>query len=157
MVAPLLQQSGPRQSRYRLRVTHAAACLVIVGVCATGRLFFGQTRQLATISDISIAATTRNLFLYDGLFTVSSLKSYLYAFYVGVREISLESATYCGVFILFLTTFWFRDSGVRRIERAFAAGRFGRARRWWWISRWDLRRSCLHDHRIFVILFHPLP
>jgi hypothetical protein len=134
VVAPLLQQSGPRHSRYRLRVTHAAVCLLIVGVCVTGRLVLGQTRQLATISDLSIAATTRNLFLYDGFFTVSSLESYIYAFYVGVREISLESATYCGVFILFLTAFLFRDSGVRRIDKAFAAGRFGRARRWWWIS-----------------------
>ncbi len=133
LAAPLFQRSRRWRNSRANSGLHVLVCLAIIGIYAAARHILGQERQLATLSDLPVMTKIVNAVLYDLLFTVSSLKSYLYGLQVGIREFSLESGAYCACFCALILAFFVRSTAAKRTWKVFGGTRFAHVRRWWWI------------------------
>lgn len=131
LAAPLFQK---RRDKARLRAfgAHFTIWACLLGVYLFVRHLSAEAR-LANISE-GPARTLVNVVLYDLFFTVSSVKPYLYAMYVGVREISLEAVLYCAFVFVPVMVMLLRSSGTLWTMRPLGGGKVSAARCRWWIQ-----------------------
>ena len=121
LAAPVFRR-GKRARRRREILAHLALCVALLLIYFLARKLSAETR-VAAIS--SSPLTTIGLALRSwALFTASSFKSYVYAVYVGIRELSLEPLVYCALCLAPALLVLFRLWPAK-------SGRCAARRKWW--------------------------
>jgi hypothetical protein len=132
-VAPVFGRGRDRKRQLRRVTQHVAVCAALAVIYAVARYAFGQNRQLASIAEMPWIDKVSSTILYDLLFTVSTVKSYIYGMYVGFCNASLEGVLYLVILFLPITArLW--CIGGRRITRFFGRTKHGLARARWWLK-----------------------
>jgi hypothetical protein len=131
LMAPFFQK-GKDRNRLRSVAVHFVACSSIFVIYIVVRHFLSEER-LANLPE-GPGRTLLNVFLYDAFFCISSLKTYVYALYVGLREISLEAVFYCGLLFIPAIVVLLRSPWTSYALQPFKKTSFSRARLVWWMQ-----------------------
>jgi hypothetical protein len=132
--APLFRRGKWTARRIREAGAHVAVCAGITVAYVLARRYLAESR-VVNISHGPIE-TVWLMAKYDILFTASSFKAYVYALYIGLRELSLEPVLYCLLVLVpalvVLLRLW-HPSSTSASTSVSTADRFVAARRRWWL------------------------
>ena len=130
LAAPFFEKSSGGR-----RVRRAGLHLAVIAALTAAYLFVRSALAEPRIMEISQGpvGTMAGMLLYDLFFTASSWKPYVYAMYVGVRELSLEAALYGTAFWIPALIALLHSRAGRAALKPFGARHFGAARRRWWL------------------------